>query len=343
MPEGDGVVSARPTVKIDGQERPEMEQAVLAATIDMSTDLPDWLELKLNDWGNVPGRGTGFAFTDLNLGTQIEVFIGRGRDRAAFKGSVVGIEKQFGPRAPEIVLRAFDKLYALQRKRRSKAWEKMSVADIVRQIASDSGLRAECDIDMQGTFFQHNESDLDFLRRLAGKFATGPRLDGDKLVVKREDVAGDPILLKIDGNLRRLSVRVSTVRQPGKARVSGYDLTAGEAFTKIRDRLSGVFDGETAADFVTDEELFPRPHPRSAGEAEAYARGAFDAVALNFLTGEAVISGDPDCRPGRVVSVEGADARLNGEYKIISAIHRFDSTHGYETFLKIARGWIRRQ
>jgi phage protein D len=255
----------------------------------------------------------------------------------------VGIEKQFGPRAPEIILRAFDKLYKLQRKRHSKAWEQMSVADIVRQIASDAGLRAECDIDMRGTFHQLNLSDFNFLHALSARFATTVRLEGDTLVMKREDAAGDPILLKIDGNLRRLSVRFSTVRQPGKAKVSGYDLKAGEAFTKIRDRLSGVFDGETAADFVTDEELFPRPHPRSAGEAEAYARGAFDAVALNFLTGEAVINGDPDCRPGRVVSVEGADARFNGEYKIVSATHRFDSTHGYETFLMIARGWIRRQ
>ena len=343
MPEGDGVVSARPTVKIDGQERPEMEQAVLAATIYMAEDGPDSLELKLNDWGNVPGRGTGFAFTDLNLGTQIEAFIGRSRDRAAFKGSVVGIEKQFGPRAPEIVLRAFDKLYTLQRKRRSKTWEKMSVADIVRQIASDAGLRADCDIDLRATYFQHNDTDLEFLRRIAGKFATGPRLDGDTLVVKREEAAGDPILLKIDGNLRRLSVRLTTVHQPGKAKVSGYDLATGEAFTKIRDRLSGIFDGETAADFVTDEEFFPRPHPRSGGEAEAYVRGAFDAAARNFLMGEAVISGDPDCRPGRVVSVEGADPRFNGEYRIVSATHHFDSTHGYETFLKIARGWIKRQ
>src|SRR5262245_57760686 len=343
MPEGEGVVSSRPTVKIDGQDRPEMEQAVREATIIMPADGMASLELVLNDWGAVPDRGVTFAFSDLKIDSRIEIFIGRGRDRAAFKGTITAIGLRFSGRGPEIVLRAEDALLPLTRKRRSKVWEKMSVADIVRQIGSDAGLIAECDIDIRGSFQQINESDLAFLRELAWRFATGPHLEGNTLVVRRDEVAADPILLKTGDNVRRLSVRMDAARQPGKAKVLGYDLTAGEAITKAQDRLTGNVDGETAADFVNHEELFPRPHPRSGGEAEAYVRGAFDALARTFLTGEAVTDGNPDLKPGRVISLEGAGLRFNGEYRILSATHHFSSAHGYETFLKIARGWIGRQ
>jgi len=342
MAEGDGFVSGRPTVRVDGEEKPEMEGAVRSVTLVMPADGLDALELQLNNWAALPDRDTGFAFGELRLGAALEVFLGADRERPAFKGELTAIEERYGERAPEIVLLGEDALVKLARKRRAKAWEQMSVADIVSAIAGDSGLQGDCDIDVSGTFHQLNESDLAFLRRLGAGHAAAPRLDGTRLSLKREDAPGDPLPLAIGAEIRRLRVVADLARQPGKAVVKGYDVDAGEDLSKDRDRPSGSVDGDAAGAFVTHEEMFPRPRPRSSAEAEAHARGAFDARAREFVSGDLVTGGDPAIRPGRTIEVSGASPRFNGAYKVVSATHRFDSVHGYETFARLARSWVGR-
>ena len=100
-----------------------------------------------------------------------------GRDRRAaevFDGHVTALEAEVGPStAPLFTLLAEDRLFKARKTRRSRTFDEVTPADIVRTIAGDHGLTPEVRDGLDaptGTWSQMNESDLAFLRRILDRF-----------------------------------------------------------------------------------------------------------------------------------------------------------------------------
>src|ERR1700712_3960884 len=165
-----GPLSARPTVRIGGQELPLLSANLSHFRMRERQGGMSSLELSAHDILSFDDGTAGYGATGkspLKLGAEIRIYTGQtSAPQEVFNGIVTGIEAETGPtHAPMFTLLAEDKLFKLRRKRRCKTYDDMTPGDVVRAIAGDHGLTAQ----VAGGFdspssdwVQMNESDLAF-------------------------------------------------------------------------------------------------------------------------------------------------------------------------------------
>src|SRR5262249_19011960 len=132
-------------------------------------------EASFRNWGPAGGSTADYVYFDrkiLDFGKTISVEFGPpGANGPVFAGRISGIEANYAAAtAPEILVLAEDRLQDLRMERRTRSFDNVTDADVVRQIASQHGLTAQVDADgpTHRVLVQLNQSDLAFLReRLA--------------------------------------------------------------------------------------------------------------------------------------------------------------------------------
>lgn len=338
----EALISIRPRLRIEGQEQAALDEAVLAAHIHLPLAGMASAELRVLNWGDA-GNGPGFRFQNLGLGDRLEILLGEAGDTPVFDGRISAIEERYGEGAPQLVLLAEDSLRRLAHRRSSRAFEALSLDDVVRQVAQAAGLSADIQVSsVSADWYQHNESDLAFLLRLLTPHDVAPRLQDGQLRARDEEADRAPIALNADGNIDRLRLVADLNQQPREVRVRGYNLAAGSAAEGQTRQLSPTPGGDSAVDLAgrlgwEGDELLPHPFPRSQAEAEALASRGFRARAQGFIHGEIICRGNPHLRSGREVELSGVSPRLAGRYRVVDCQHRFDPAQGYSTRLKVQR------
>ena len=85
----------------------------------------------------------------LDFGKTISVEFGPpGSDGPVFAGRISGLEANFpAERDPEFVILAEDRFQDLRMERRTRTFENVTDADVIRQVASQQGLTAQVDVD----------------------------------------------------------------------------------------------------------------------------------------------------------------------------------------------------
>ncbi len=338
-------VSTRPQLKLNGEARDDLEQALNAMVVNLPLNGSAHAELQLNNWGQTgQGDTPDFLFNDIALGKSLEILIGADdRPSTIFTGEITGIEERFGDGSPALVLLLQDRLHRLARSRHSRSFDDQSPDDIVRSIASDAGLQADASISAAtATWHQLNESDLAFLLRLLGRFDIALRLEGNALRAKPEQP--DPAPLAIDAQDSALKIRLlaDLNHQPVSVKVQGYNVGTAEAVDHDSSAMQPAPRDKTAAATLTDlgwpgEEVVPQPFARSSAEADAYAAAHFRRQAKQFVAGEIVVQGEAALRSGREIELTGVSPRLRGKYQVVHCLHRFDNAGGFETHLQVNR------
>ena len=338
------LVSVRPRLRVEGQSRPMLGEAVLAARIRLPLAGMASAEVRLLNWGNDGSADQpDFRFQDLGLGNRLEILLGETSSDPVFDGHITAIEERYGEGAPQIVLLAEDALNRLARRRDSRAFEDMSLDDVVRQVARDAGLQSNVNVSAaSGTWYQHNESDLAFLLRLLGPHDVAPRLEGGQLRVRDEEEDREPIPLNPGASADAIRLVADLNHQPVEVATRGYNLAADSEAESRSGSLAPAPRGETAAGLAGNlgwegDSVLPHPFPRSQAEAEALASRGFRASAKRFIHGEIVCRGEPRLRSGREVDLSGVSSRLTGRYRVVDCQHSFDSVRGYSTRLKVQR------
>jgi hypothetical protein len=140
--------SARPTVHIDGRKRAVIDNGVIAMRMREAVGGLSSLELRISDWASHADNGAGFTFANeaiVKLGSAIKVYAGvTGEPQAIFDGVVTALEIEAGPEAaPTFAVLAEDKLQRARKTRRSRIFENMNPAALVKRIATDHGLEAQ--------------------------------------------------------------------------------------------------------------------------------------------------------------------------------------------------------
>jgi len=166
--EGTAIVSARPAFEVDGQARAPLDAGLLRLNVRDGVDGLATCEAEFGNWGLNAQEQLGFLWFKrdvLEFGKRLVIKLGTD---TLFDGVILAIEGRFPPNMPPtLVVRADDKLQALRMNRRTRHFEGVSDADVVRQVANDHGLQA--DVNLSGPTWpllvQANESDLAFLRR----------------------------------------------------------------------------------------------------------------------------------------------------------------------------------
>jgi len=338
-------VSSRPSFRLNGATRTDLEPALSAMVINLPLHGCGHGELHFTNWGTPEGaREPDFVLNDVTLGAELEIRVGEDDPVTLFTGEITALEERYGEGAPMLVLLLQDRLHRLARSRHSRSFEEQSPDDLVQSIAGEAGLRSDVSLPaINADWHQLNESDLAFLLRIAASFDIALRLAGNRLRVKPEEQDPEPLSLNTQDSVIKARLIADLNHQPTEATVNGYNLAEDTSTAYTSSRLEPTPDGASAEATLNDlswssAETLPQPFARSSAEAEAYASAHFRRQGKCFISGELVCRGEPSLTSGREIDLSGVSPRLEGIYQIVHCTHRFDNTSGYETHLKVNKG-----
>lgn len=273
-----------------------------------------------------------------------------GTARSIFKGEIVGLEPSAAASGP-VVLKAFNRLHRLTRGRKTRTFEKQSDADIARTIAKEAGLElgaASPEISIpHDHVFQHNQTDLEFLRARAALIGFEVWVDDRTLNLRRRpdapEVAVGCAPTRDDRALLRLfHPKLAGNTAPSMVSVHGFNQLFNEEIvaTAIRGLIPlspGGADMKTPPGTAIDLGVVQALQDEAA--AHGAAAGTLAALTKLDLAGEAETDGSPALHAGVRVSVQGADSRFNGAYYVTGVQHRYQkgSDDGYHTLLRLVR------
>src|SRR5262245_23258608 len=186
-------------VKIGGAKVPIAD--VFEFTVDVDLNQPDLCTVVLvNIKGSYSSRvKQGDPLVITGSGTTI------------FTGEILGVEPNFDYGQPSRVnIRALNALHKLTRGRKSTTFEKQSDKDIVTKVCQAYGLQADFGKNPPAApkhdhVYQHNQTDLQFLRQRAARLDREILVEDKKLFFKERDPNNDSgIQLSFgDGTLER--------------------------------------------------------------------------------------------------------------------------------------------
>ena len=337
-----GLFWPRPSLHVDGQERPALAAGLLGLIITESVSSLFRCEAQFGNW-NPGASADGFVYFDRQLLEFGKSFQVRFNDRPLFDGRIMAIEGQFPQGTPpRIVVLADDRLQDLRMTRRTRSFANVSSADVFRQIAGDYGLNAQVDVTgpTAEVVNQVNQSDLAFLRDLARGLDAELWVDGSTLHVQPRTRRGAATLeLTLGSRLREFSVTADLAGQRTSLLAHGWDVSAKEALRAeaTRDAISGELNGDDSgvsilADALGDRvESIAHSLPMSSTEARGHAEAMFRAGARRFVVGRGVAETDAQLRVGTQLDLRGLGPLFSGKYYVSQVRHVFDSTNGIRT------------
>src|SRR3954447_16953635 len=203
---------------------PKWRNSMIEMKVVDSLTLPDMALVRLKD-----PTGDAIDSHPLQLGKDLEIKASGKGERATtsiFKGQIAAVEPEFGAQGVVISIRAYDKAHKLNRERKTRTFQQVSAADMVKKIAGESGLSAKVtSTDVVHEFFQQsNETDWDFIWQLALTHDYEVVVDDSALEFRPANGAGGaPVALKWQETLISFRPRMSGVQQPQTVNVRAWD------------------------------------------------------------------------------------------------------------------------
>lgn len=335
---------------LDGTEVPDEHQ--ISFTVDRDMNQPDMAAIVISNQDN--------RYSKLKIAASVEIKIGKDKV-SIYKGEIVGLEPTFkGGEKTRILIRAMNKFHRLLRKRQSITFTDKTDQAILNQVIGDAGLSLDWKHDKSITYkhvYQHNQSDMEFVRMRAGRLGCHLWCVDTTLHCKQPDLSNDSgIALKLSSGvaegeqLRAFTPRLSSAPIFKKVTVKGWNPETKELITGEAEAQDSPLGSENAVAGSGDfgkEETFTVDHPIwSKEEADAIAKARLVDAALTYMTGEAEAVGDPSFELGSTVKItcntEDASDVFNGKYYVMGLTHRHtaggkDKDGGYVTILRLAR------
>ena len=341
------VASANVDIFIDGVQ--VSDNHFQSYTVDRDMFMPDMASIVLANQGDV--------YSTKPIGAKVEIKVGAGT--SIYQGELVGLEPVYkGGEKAKILLRAMNKFHRLLRKRKSLTFTNKTDEQILKQVVGDAGLSLEWKHEKSIQYkhvYQHNQTDMEFLRTRAARMGCHVWCIGDKIFVKQPELQGSEIAtLAVDvsstnAELRMFAPRLNATAIVNKVTCRGWnpetkELITGEA--SVQSSQLGSQTGVAGSSKLGNEETFTVDHPVwSQEEAAALAKARLQDASLTYITGEAEVKGSGLFDLGKLVKITpnsaGADDPFNGKYYIMGVSHRHligkSKDAGYTTILRLAR------
>ena len=331
--------SARPVLEIGGERRPLVEAALLTMEIADRVEGMARAEIVLGNWGGADRPGfKHFDREVIDFGKPVKVTLA---GETLFDGRISAITADYpdgGP--PSVGLLAEDRLQDLRMTRRTRSFSDASLADAVRRIAGDHGLKPQVDLDgpTAPILAQVNQSDLAFLFDCARREDAHVWVEGTTLhaATARPD---EKVELRWAGTLREFHVTADLADQRTAVVAAGWDVAAKETARNradagsIGNELGDTDSGAAILQQTLGERTDAIVHGvlRNAQEARALAEASFRYAARRFVTGEGIAETSAGLRVGATLALSGLGPLFDGDYRATQVTHRFDLADGLRT------------
>ena len=276
----------------------------------------------------------------------------------AFVGELTGIEPVFsntGKAGGNVVIRGLTALHALSRGKRTCAYAKddgVTDKDILDQVLQrNSALKLTADYGKEEPkikyphVYQHNQTDLEFIRHRASRTGRHVLVRDKKLLFHELDLTPSGLRLVLNlprqttdkGNrkiaLERFAPSVSTASQVTQVQVRCFNPETRKELVGIAPAQSSgsqsfaAKDGKSAiSEKYPDSVVVRTDIPFSSKEeGNAIAASILKERKLSYVQAAGSVPGDPRLKPGIVVEMLTGNPRCDGKYFLTWVRHSYRS------------------
>jgi phage protein D len=322
---------------------PKWRNSMIEMKVVDSLTLPDMALVRLKD-----PTGDAIDSHPLQLGKDLEIKTSGKGERATtsiFKGQIAAVEPEFGAQGVVISIRAYDKAHKMNRQRKTRTFQQMSAADMIKKIASESGLapKATATAVVHEFFQQSNETDWDFAWRLALMHDFEVVVNDSTLEFRpaNKGGGGPTTALKYQDSMISFRPRMSGVQQPKTVNIRAWDpktkqTVNGSASSGETTSQAGVQRAKVSSDLGGGTTAIADRVAANNGEANALAKSTLNRMSDAFFEADGVAFGNPKIKAGGKVQVSGVGKQFSGTYTVTSSTHSYRGTTGYQTSFQIS-------
>lgn len=288
---------------------------------------------------------------ELEFGAKVELYMGYGDSKSlpiVLKGVITEITTDFPEGgAPELTIAGYDHGFSMTIGKNKRTWSKKRDSFAATEIAKfhNLGSNIEPTIDVQIQIEQNQESDWEFLKKLAKRNHFELYVDEhDTLHFTRPNKKQSAIVkLEYGKALYSFRPEANLAGQISRVEVYGWDLRQNQQIVGVANAgeeygRTGTSAGQFLRAFGPDPKKQPtlriRQPVRSQAEAQKLAKNTLNERAEKFLTGDGECIGLPEIRPDRNVQLDRLGSSFSKAYYIQQATHKIDS-NGYRTRFKV--------
>ena len=248
-----------------------------------------------------------------------------------------------------IIVSGYSATYRMETAHSCFSWNDTTIGDVVKKLCEQAKVQLELNPAFKETkdyICQYEESDFDFIRRLAYQYQEWMYFDGTKLIFGKPRKLADPIILEYGTTLSSLDIGLQTLAR--SEQVFSYHSGADREMQRMTPDLAYGHDKLSGDAFRASLGMFSKPArqhalPRISNETELInymgRKQAAETAETHYITAESQV---PTLRVGSVVSlyssflerVGNISKESLGDFIIIEITHEVSQGSYYKNRFK---------
>ena len=209
-----------------------------------------------------------------------------------------------------IIVSGYSATYRMETAHSCFSWNDRTIGDVVKKLCEQAKVQLELNPAFKETkdfICQYEESDFDFIRRLAHQYQEWMYFDGTKLIFGKPRKLSDPIILEYGTTLSSLDIGLQTLAR--SEQVFSYHSGADHEMQRMTPDLAYGHDKLAGEAFRASLGMFSKPArqhalPRISDESELInymgRKQAAETAETHYITAESQV---PTLRVGSVISL----------------------------------------
>ena len=209
-----------------------------------------------------------------------------------------------------IIVSGYSATYRMETAHSCFSWNDTTIGNVVKKLCAEAKVQLELNPafkENKDYICQYEESDFDFIRRLAHQYQEWMYFDGTKLIFGKPRKLADPIILEYGTTLSSLDIGLQTLAR--SEQVFSYHSGADREMQRMTPDLAYGHDKLSGDAFRASLGMFSKPArqhalPRISDESELInymgRKQAAETAETHYITAESQV---PTLRVGSVVSL----------------------------------------
>ncbi len=248
-----------------------------------------------------------------------------------------------------IIVSGYSATYRMETAHSCFSWNDTTIGDVVKKLCAEAKVQLELNPaykENKDYICQYEESDFDFIRRLAHQYQEWMYFDGTKLIFGKPRKLADPIRLEYGTTLSSLDIGLQTLAR--SEQVFSYHSGADHEMQRMTPDLAYGHDKLAGEAFRASLGMFSKPArqhalPRISNETELVnymgRKQAAETAETHYITAESQV---PTLRVGSVISlyssflerVGNLSEESLGDFIIIEITHEVSQGSYYKNRFK---------